>query len=216
MGPTSARIGIEVPELRLDDRALNAPPATTSGQSSPRATATSNQAVSQQAARVLEKFSDEYPKCFPDDLEASLGHLRLRYATGFTARTTNLLERSFVEERRRTKVIPRLLEEKGALKLVLATLIRCSQRWRRIASAIWRCSNCVCCAKCSTSITFAGSGQGRRRSPGGIKSTGPSILVNHGSSPWGHLKNLDASESTQKLLSAQNQPFRQPNFYSAM
>lgn len=90
----------------------------------------------QQAARVLEKFSDEYPsamKCFSDDLEASLGHLRLPVRHRVHARTTNLLERSFVEERRRTKVIPRLLDEKSALKLVFASLIRCSERWRKIA-----------------------------------------------------------------------------------
>ncbi len=39
-------------------------------------------------------------------------------------RTTNLAERSFVEERRRTKVIPRFPDEKAAIKLVFATLIR--------------------------------------------------------------------------------------------
>jgi len=48
-------------------------------------------------------------------------------------RTTNLIERSFEEERRRTKVIPRLLDEKSAMKLVFATLIRCAQRWSRIS-----------------------------------------------------------------------------------
>lgn len=48
-------------------------------------------------------------------------------------RTTNLVERSFVEERRRTKVIPRLLNEKSAMKLVFATMIRCAQRWMRIS-----------------------------------------------------------------------------------
>jgi transposase-like protein len=48
-------------------------------------------------------------------------------------RTTNLLERSFEEERRRTKVIPRLLDEKAAMKLVFATLIRVSDRWQRVA-----------------------------------------------------------------------------------
>jgi transposase-like protein len=48
-------------------------------------------------------------------------------------RTTNLVERSFVEERRRTKVIPRLLDEKSTMKLVFATLIRTAQRWSRIA-----------------------------------------------------------------------------------
>jgi putative transposase len=48
-------------------------------------------------------------------------------------RTTNLLERSFLEERRRTKVIPRLMDEKSAMKLVFATLIRVSERWSRLS-----------------------------------------------------------------------------------
>jgi len=37
-------------------------------------------------------------------------------------RTTNLLERSFLEERRRTRTIPRFFSEKSFLKLVFATL----------------------------------------------------------------------------------------------
>jgi putative transposase len=48
-------------------------------------------------------------------------------------RTTNLLERTFEEERRRTKVIPRLLDERSAMKLVFATLIRVSERWCRVS-----------------------------------------------------------------------------------
>lgn len=48
-------------------------------------------------------------------------------------RTTNLLERSFVEERRRTKVIPRLMDEKSAMKLVFATLVRVSEKWSRVS-----------------------------------------------------------------------------------
>jgi transposase-like protein len=43
------------------------------------------------------------------------------------------VERSFEEERRRSKVIPRFFDEKSGLKLVFATLIRASQRWRRVA-----------------------------------------------------------------------------------
>src|SRR5919206_3998413 len=39
--------------------------------------------------------------------------------------------RSFLEERRRTKVIPRLMDEKSAMKLVFATLIRVSEEWSR-------------------------------------------------------------------------------------
>lgn len=88
------------------------------------------------AAGVLERFGEQYPsamKCFADDLEASLNHLRVPVRHRIHVRTTNLLERSFVEERRRTKVIPRLLDERSAMKLVFATLIRCSERWQRIS-----------------------------------------------------------------------------------
>jgi putative transposase len=88
------------------------------------------------AAAVIEQFADRFPSamaCLADDLEASLAHLRLPVRHRVNARTTNLLERSFKEERRRTKVIPRLLDEKSAMKLVFATLIRCSDRWNRVS-----------------------------------------------------------------------------------
>jgi len=49
-----------------------------------------------------------------------------------TVRTTNLIERSFEEERKRTKFIPGFLTEKSGLKLVFATLIRPSKRWQRV------------------------------------------------------------------------------------
>ena len=65
-------------------------------------------------------------------LEASLAHLRVPARHRINVRTTNLLERSFVEERRRTNVIPRLLDERSAMKLVFATLIRVSDRWQRV------------------------------------------------------------------------------------
>jgi len=47
-------------------------------------------------------------------------------------RTTNLCERSFVEERRRSKVIPHFFDERSCLKLVFASLWRASQRWRGV------------------------------------------------------------------------------------
>lgn len=43
------------------------------------------------------------------------------------------MERSFVEERRRSKVISRFTDEKSAMKLVFATLIRASERWSRVS-----------------------------------------------------------------------------------
>jgi putative transposase len=57
-----------------------------------------------------------------------LAHLKLPVRHRINVRTTNLLERSFLEERRRTKVIPCLLDEKSAMKLVFATLIQVSER----------------------------------------------------------------------------------------
>jgi putative transposase len=89
-----------------------------------------------QASSLIESFGDLYPaavKSFADDLEASLAHLKVPVRHRINVRTTNLLERSFLEERRRTKVIPRLLDEKSAMKLVFATLIRVSERWSRVS-----------------------------------------------------------------------------------
>jgi putative transposase len=89
-----------------------------------------------QAASLIERFGGPYPaavKSFADDLEASLAHLKLPVRHRINVRTTNLLERSFLEERRRTKVIPRLLDEKSAMKLVFATLMRVSERWSRVS-----------------------------------------------------------------------------------
>jgi len=87
------------------------------------------------ATEVMKKYRDLYPsamKAFSEDLEASLVHLRCPVVHRKAIRTTNLLERTFEEEKRRTKVIPRFFDEKSCLKLVFATLIRVSQRWQRI------------------------------------------------------------------------------------
>ena len=47
-------------------------------------------------------------------------------------RTTNLLERPFVEERRRLKTIPNAFGEKAVLKLMFGAVIRAAERWRAI------------------------------------------------------------------------------------
>lgn len=65
-------------------------------------------------------------------MDALLNHLKVPASHRRHARTTNLIERSFEEEQRRTKVIPGFLTEKSALKLVYSVLIRASNRWRRI------------------------------------------------------------------------------------
>lgn len=87
------------------------------------------------AAEFLHRFGRELPRAchsLSDDLEASLQHLKLPWRLRKFIRTTNLAERSFVEERRRSKTIPRFFSEKSCLKLVHATLIRAAARWQRI------------------------------------------------------------------------------------
>ncbi len=87
------------------------------------------------AAEVLETYQDRYPatmRSFQDDWEACTAYLRCPAVHHKRIRTTNLLERSFLEERRRTKVIPRFFTEKSCIKLVFATLSRASQRWQGV------------------------------------------------------------------------------------
>ena len=83
----------------------------------------------------VKRFERELPSataCVLDDFEACIAHLRLPIAHRRAIRTTNLLERLFGEERRRTKVIPHAFGERAVLKLIYAALIRASQTWRRI------------------------------------------------------------------------------------
>jgi transposase-like protein len=70
--------------------------------------------------------------CLDDDFEACIAHLKFPLAHRRTIRTTNLLERLFGEERRRTKVIPHAFGERAVLKLMYAALIRAAERWRRL------------------------------------------------------------------------------------
>ena len=83
---------------------------------------------------IIAKYEKEFPaacRCLEDDLDASLNHLQVIRRHQPLVRTTNLVERSFVEERRRTKVIPHLWDEKSVVRLVFATLSRVSDRWSK-------------------------------------------------------------------------------------
>jgi putative transposase len=87
------------------------------------------------AADVLKTHQSDYPAAmhsFQDDWEACVAYLRCPAIHHQRIRTTNLLERSFVEERRRTRTIPRFFSERSCLKLVFATLWRASQRWQGV------------------------------------------------------------------------------------
>ena len=87
------------------------------------------------ASGVLADYEAELPSataCFMDDFEACIAHLRMPIAHRRAIRTTNLLERLFVEERRRLKIIPNAFGEKPVLKLMFGAMIRAAERWRAI------------------------------------------------------------------------------------
>ena len=89
----------------------------------------------QLAQAFISQYQGEFPtliKCFREDLEALLGHLHVPISLRRRVRTSNLIERAFEEERRRTKVIPGFMTEKAALKLIFSVLIRASKRWSRV------------------------------------------------------------------------------------
>lgn len=90
-------------------------------------------------AALLERWEERLPeacRCLRDDSAASLNHLLAPIRHRLYVRTTNLIERTFVEERRRTEVIPHLWDEKSLLKLVFGVLMRVSHRWCRPAFSI--------------------------------------------------------------------------------
>ncbi len=87
------------------------------------------------AAGVVAEYEADYPTavaCFRDDFEACIAHLRLPIAHRRATRTTNLLERLFVEERGRLKISPNAFGEKPVLKLMFGAMIRAAERWRAI------------------------------------------------------------------------------------
>jgi putative transposase len=81
---------------------------------------------------IVTRYQRDFPeacRCLLDDAEASLNHLYVPQRHQQYVRTSNLAERAFEEERRRTKVIPHLWDEGSVVKLVFAVLIRVSERW---------------------------------------------------------------------------------------
>jgi transposase-like protein len=84
---------------------------------------------------VIQRFKDRFPSamaCLQEDLLACLEVLRLPKEHHQKVRTTNLLERLFEENRRRVKTIPHFFAEKAGMKLVYATLLAVSQKWRGV------------------------------------------------------------------------------------
>ena len=87
------------------------------------------------AEEFCKTWAKELPSavaCFEDDFEACIAYLKLPVAHRRVTRTTNLLERLFGEERRRTKIIPHAFGERAVMKLMFAALMRASQTWRGV------------------------------------------------------------------------------------
>jgi transposase-like protein len=84
---------------------------------------------------LIARFRSRYPsamECLEKDLDECLTYLLFPKEHQKRLRTTNLLERTFAESRRRTKTIPRFPSERSCLTLMYATLITASRTWRGI------------------------------------------------------------------------------------
>jgi putative transposase len=92
-----------------------------------------------EASRELQGIVADYKAAYPSamavierDLDSLIAHLRFPSEHRKRIRTTNLLERTFVEVRRRTKVIGRFPGETSALSLIWAVLELSSRGWRGV------------------------------------------------------------------------------------
>jgi putative transposase len=95
------------------------------------------QAAVEEATRRAEAFAARYQRLYPtavacltSTLSELTTHLRFPAEHRQRIRHTNLVERTFGETRRRTKVIGRLPGERSCLRLVWAVLDRASKGWR--------------------------------------------------------------------------------------
>jgi putative transposase len=95
------------------------------------------QAAVEEATRRAQGFAARYEHIYPaavaaltSTLEELTVHLRFPREPRQRIRHTNLLERTFGETRRRTKVIGRLPGERSCLMLVWSVLDRASKGWR--------------------------------------------------------------------------------------
>lgn len=98
-------------------------------------TAKSAEAGLEQAQGIVAVYEKDYPeamKCLKADLAEVLTALRFPDTHRKRIRTTNLLERLFGEGKRRSKVIPRFMNESSGLSLTFAVLLDASAQWRGV------------------------------------------------------------------------------------
>ncbi len=138
--PISLRIRCRVPygRPRMWNLSVKVPELIWS-QIKPEIVAISESADYEEGKKQLEDFPDKHGRAIPtfckrlsDDSGALLNVLRLPHRRRKIVRSTNLVERVFVEGRRRTKVIPLFLSDKSGLKLVFGVMCRASMRWQRV------------------------------------------------------------------------------------
>jgi putative transposase len=97
-----------------------------------------DQAVAEARRRAnafADRYQHRYPaavNCLTDTLPELTCFLRFPREHWHRIRHTNLIERTFGETRRRTKVIGRLPGERSCLSLVWAVLDRASRGWRGV------------------------------------------------------------------------------------
>ena len=86
-------------------------------------------------AAIVADYRAAYPSAMAvitDNLDALVAHLRWPTEHRKRIRSTNLLERTFVEVRRRTKIIGRFPGQTSALSLIWAVLELSSRGWRGV------------------------------------------------------------------------------------
>ena len=96
--------------------------------------APSRKKAEERREQIVALYQREFPeacRCLLEDAEASLNPLEVPQRHQQYVRTSNLAERAFVEERRRTKVIPHLQTERSLVQLLFAVLIRVSEKWNK-------------------------------------------------------------------------------------
>jgi putative transposase len=89
--------------------------------------------LAEELVRLYQADLPSAVSCFQDDFDACIAHLEFPVTHRKTIRTTNFLERLFLEERRRTKVIPHAFGEKPLLKLMYASILLASETWRNLS-----------------------------------------------------------------------------------
>ena len=95
-----------------------------------------------QGQELITRFKNNYTsamECLEQDLRQCITYLKFPEPHWRAIRTTNMVERTFGEGRRRTKVIPRFSTESSELRLLYASLITASQNWHdvKMTPEIW-------------------------------------------------------------------------------